>query len=264
MKRDRAGRLVFLSGPKASWIRTGILVSALAGWMGCEGAVGTGKTLDEIREGQAKILERLDKIEANQQKVLASAKPGRQRPQIDYNTVYSIDIGKSAVRGGKDAKVTLVEFSDIQCPYSQRAQPLITQLLEAFPNDFQHVFKNFPLSFHKRAKPAAQACLAAGLQGKYWEMHALAFKNPKKLEDSDLTGYAKEIGLDVEKFEKDLKGNDVEAMIAKEIADARKAKVSGTPTLFLNGKRVKDRSLEGMKKTIEALRKGDAAQKGGK
>jgi len=255
MKENRVGRLVSLSGGKGNWIRTGILVGALAGWLGCEGAVGTSKTLEEIREGQAKILERLDKIEANQ-KALASAKPGRRRPQIDYNTVYNIDIGKSAVRGGKDAKVTLVEFSDIQCPYSQRVQPLIEQLLEAFPNDFQHVFKNFPLSFHKRAKPAANACVAAGLQGKYWEMHALAFKNPKKLDDSDLTGYAKEIGLDVEKFVNDLKGKEVEAMVAKEIADGRKAKVSGTPSLFINGKRVQDRSLEGMKKTIEALRKG--------
>jgi protein-disulfide isomerase len=133
---------------------------------------------------------------------------------------------------------------------------LIEKLLEAYPEDLQHVYKNFPLGFHKEAMPAAKACLAADMQGKFWEMEELVFKNPKKLTDEDLKGYAKKIGLDMQRFEKDYKSEEVEKRVKEDMTQARKAQVSGTPTLFLNGKRVKNRSEEAMKGEIKSILEG--------
>jgi len=235
-----------------SLVRAGLLTVCLAAFgFGCQPGTG-GANLQEIKDGQKQILERLDKLEKT---LLANApRPApRPAPQIDYDKVYDIEVGASPVRGAKDAAATLVEFSDFQCPYSQRAQPLIEQLLEAFPQDLRHVFKNFPLQFHQRAKPAALACLAAGKQGKYWEMSKLLFENPRKLEDADLTAFAQSIGLDTAQFEKDLKSEDTEKIIRQDLEQVQRSAVTGTPTLFLNGKRVRDRSFEALKKEIETL-----------
>ena len=167
-----------------------------------------------------------------------------------------IKIGQSPVRGAQDAKITLIEFSDFQCPYSKRAQPLIEELLKAYPDDLRHVYKNFPLRFHKEAMPAAKACLAAGRQGKFWEMEELIFENPKNLQGKDLKKYAEKIGLDLQQFEKDFKSEEIDKLVQQDIAEAKKAKVTGTPTLFLNGKRVKNRSEEAMKTEIKSLLEG--------
>lgn len=242
----------------SQWLRLaakGLLCTACAALFlasGCQGKA-TREALTELKEGQKQILERLDRMEKGQQQILSSPMFARQRPQIDYSKIYDIQIGQSPVRGAPGGKVTLVEFSDFQCPYSQRAQAVIQQLLEAFPNDLKHVYKNFPLSFHKRALPAAQACVAAGLQGKFWEMHDLIFGNPQNLEDQDFKAHAQKLGLDVARFEADLQSEAVKKSIEADAEDAKKAEVMGTPTLFLNGKRVADRSFEAMKKEIETL-----------
>ena len=242
---------------RVGFIKTFILVAACAGFAACTVDTDVGDELEELMEGQKAILERVEKIEKAQKELLTSWQQRfPKRPSIDYNKAYDIEIGKSPVRGAKDAKVTLVEFSDFQCPYSQRAQPLIEKLLEAYPEDLRHVYKNFPLGFHKEALPAAKACLAADMQGKFWEMEELVFKNPKELKDEDLKGYAKEIGLDVERFEKDYKSDEVDKRVQEDKAEAKKAQVTGTPTLFLNGKRVKNRSEEAMKEDIKSILEG--------
>jgi len=242
---------------RITFLRAFVLIALCAGFSACTVETDVGDELEELMEGQKAILERIEKIEKAQKEFLAAWNQRfPKRPSIDYNKVHDIKLGSSPVRGAKDAKVTLVEFSDFQCPYSKRAQPLIEKLLEAYPDDLQHVYKNFPLSFHKQAMPAAKACLAAGLQGKFWEMHELVFENPKKLEDKDLNGYAKKIGLDVQKFEKDFKSGEVDKRVQEDLAEAKKAQVTGTPTLFLNGKRVRNRSEEAMKQEIKDILEG--------
>ena len=240
------------------FIKAGLLVVVCLGLVACTLETDLGPdSLKELREGQKAILERIEKIEKSQQQLLASWKKRfPNRPSVDYNKVYDIKIGESPVRGAKDAKITIVEFSDFQCPYSKRTQPLIETLLKAYPDDLQHVYKNFPLRFHKEAMPAAKACLAAGLQGKFWEMEAIIFENPKKLQDEDLKKYAKKIGLDVQQFEKDYSSEAVDKLVQEDMAEAKKVKVTGTPTLFLNGKRVQNRSEEAMKKEIDTLLEG--------
>jgi len=243
---------------KIRFIKVGLLVVVCIGLVACTVETDSGpEGLKELREGQKAMLDRIEKLEKTQKELLASwQKKSPRRPTVDYDKVYDIKVGQSPMRGAKDAKITLIEFSDFQCPYSKRAQPLIEELLKAYPDDLQHVYKNFPLRFHKQAMPAAKACLAAGLQGKFWEMEAILFENPKNLQDKDLKKYAKEIGLDVDQFEKDFNSEEVEELVQEDIAEAKKAKVTGTPTLFLNGKRVQNRSEEMMKKNIQTLLEG--------
>src|SRR5262249_48782818 len=107
-----------------------------------------------------------------------AAPSAQQQPgQPDQNTVYKALVGDAPLKGAKNAKVTIVEFSDFQCPFCGRVEPTITQVEKAFPNDVRIAFKQLPLPFHNNAHTAAEAALAAKAQGKFWEMHAKMFAN---------------------------------------------------------------------------------------
>ena len=126
-------------------------------------------------------------------------------------------------------------------------------MLQAYPNDVNFVYKQFPLpaTMHPNALPSSKAAVAAGKQGKFWEMHDIIFKNNRELSYDKLKEYAGQVGLDVARWEKDYNSPDVQQAIDKELADGRAADVQGTPTFFVNGKRVADRSLEGFKQMID-------------
>jgi len=104
---------------------------------------------------------------------------------------------------------------------------------------------------HPNALPSSKAAVAAGKQGKFWEMHDIIFKNNRELSYDKLKEYAGQVGLDVARWEKDYNSPDVQQAIDKELADGRAADVQGTPTFFVNGKRVANRSLEGFKQMID-------------
>ena len=125
------------------------------------------------------------------------------------------------------------------------------QLLEAFPNDLKFVYKNFPLSFHKQALPAAKAAVAAGKQGKFWEMHDIVFEKMRELSDEKYPIWAGELGLDVEKFKADFASPETAALIAAEQKSGQAAGVRGTPTFFINGRKPSGRSFEAFKAMIE-------------
>ncbi len=127
----------------------------------------------------------------------------------------------------------------------------MAQLLEAFPNDLQFVYKNYPLPFHKQAMPAAKASLAAGKQGKFWEMHDKIFENYRALADGKYAEWAGEIGIDVEKFKADMASPETQALVTEEMKQASKVGVRGTPTFFINGKKPAGRSFELYKGLIE-------------
>ena len=132
---------------------------------------------------------------------------------------------------------------------------MVDQVLEAYPKDLKLIFKQFPLPMHSNALPAARAALAAGKQGKFWEMHDKLFANQRALTMDDLKKYAQEIGLDMATFEKDMASPEVQKEIDDDTKLAQQSQVSGTPTLFLNGKRVSNRSADGLKQMVdEALK----------
>ena len=129
------------------------------------------------------------------------------------------------------------------------------QILEAYPEDVKFVFKNYPLPFHQQAMPAAKAAVAAGKQGKFWEMHDEIFENYRTLSDDFYAKAAEEVGLDVEKFKKDMESPEVQELINSEMAEARTNDVRGTPTIFINGKKPQGRSFALYKQIIDDILK---------
>jgi protein-disulfide isomerase len=129
-------------------------------------------------------------------------------------------------------------------------------VLEKNPNQVKLVFKNFPLRNHKFAMPAAIAALAAEKQGKFWEFHDRLFKDYNRLNEQKVKEIAQQLNLDMEKFEKDRKDPRIRAMINRDLAEAKRAGVRGTPTVFINGRLVRNRSMTGFQELIEkALKK---------
>ena len=125
------------------------------------------------------------------------------------------------------------------------------QVLQAYPKEVKFVFKQYPLPMHSNAAPAARASLAAHKQGKFWEMHDKLFANVRALGADNLKQYAQEIGLDVTKFEQDMASPEVQQQVNDEMQLGRQSQVSGTPTIFINGKRLQARSFEGIKQMVD-------------
>ncbi|NOY52220.1 MAG: thioredoxin domain-containing protein [Deltaproteobacteria bacterium] len=125
-------------------------------------------------------------------------------------------------------------------------------MLEQYPTQVKLVKKSFPLRMHRNARPAAIAALAAGEQGKFWEFNDKLFQNQRFLSDQKYLEIARELGLDMDAFRKSLKDPQLQAMIAKNIRDGADVGVTGTPTIFINGVRLRDRSIAGFRRVIDA------------
>lgn len=202
-------------------------------------------TLNEIQKTQKEILQKLDALE---KKVSSPAQPAR--PAVDPNKVQNIPIGNSPVKGDKNAPVIITEFSDFQCPYCAQLEPALNDVLKAYPKEVKLVFKQYPLPFHPHAKNATKASLAAFEQGKFWEMHDLIFANFTKLGEDKFKEFAAQLGLNMEKFNADYSSSKYDVQIQQDITLGNNVGVTGTPTLFINGKRQQGRSLDELKTTI--------------
>jgi protein-disulfide isomerase len=196
--------------------------------------------------------------------VAAAANRPSAKPAGDA-TVFKVPLEDSPVKGNADALVTIVEFSDYQCPFCSRAETTIQQLQKEYGNKLRVVMKQNPLSFHPRARPAALAALAAGEQGKYWQFHERLFANAKALEDSDLENHARELGLDLERWKKDMGNPKLASIIDRDQALAGKLGANGTPAFFINGRFISGaQPAETFKSIInEELTKADALVKSG-
>jgi protein-disulfide isomerase len=148
-----------------------------------------------------------------------------------------VDPEHDHVRGPLGAPVTIVEYGDFECPYCGRAEPIVRRLLEDF-GDVRYVWRHLPLTdVHTHAQLAAEAAEAAAAQDAFWPMHDLLLERQDALGVRDLLGYAAELGLDVERFERDLRAHAGAARIADDVDSADLSGVSGTPTFFVNGRR---------------------------
>ena len=209
--------------------------------------------IEAVQTTQKEILAKLEKIEKDIAAKPAAAPAAAQRPPVDPNKVYEIPVANSAVRGPKSAPVTITMFSDFQCPFCAQSAPIVDQVLAAYPNDVNFVMKQFPLrQIHPNADPAARAAIAAGKQGKFWEMHDELYKNGRNLTPETIKGIAEKIGLDMKKFEADQNSDDVKKQVDEELALGAKSDVRGTPSFFVNGKIAQNRSLDGFKTQIDA------------
>jgi protein-disulfide isomerase len=179
-----------------------------------------------------------------------AARPAR--PADDSATVYKVPIEGSPTKGPATALVTIVEISDYQCPFCSRANTTVSQLEKDYGSKIRLVMKQNPLPFHNNARGAALAALAAGEQGKYWEMHEKMFANQQALDESSLEKYASEIGLNVAKWKETMKESKLPDIISRDQALAQQLGATGTPAFFINGRKISGaQPIENFKRVID-------------
>jgi protein-disulfide isomerase len=184
------------------------------------------------------------------------AKAARDRNRILLDPV-EIPIAGAPVRGPADAKVTLVEFSDFQCPYCAAAAGKLEALQQAYPRDVRLVFKQFPLEIHSMAAFAAAAALAAHAQGKFWPLHDKMYAEFQHLSRAKILEWGQELGLDSARFKAGMEAATTHAVIQRDMDDGLRAGVQGTPTVFVNGKKYQGSlDFEAFRPVIEAELKG--------
>jgi len=172
----------------------------------------------------------VDEIKAEVKKAAGEAPPVIEDP-------VPISTAGDPAKGPDNARVTIVEFSDFQCPYCSKAVAEANNVVKAFPKDVRLVFKQFPLDFHEQAGFAAEASLAAQAQGKFWEMHDKMYAGFPDLRPPTIIRYAREIGLDLNRFTAELGAHKYRARVQSEEHQGENAGVGGTPTFFINGKK---------------------------
>ena len=246
-------------------VSIGIALSLMVSCQGSGSFAKLQETLAGIEQKQDTILAKLDTLE---QKVgqAPAAKPGAPdakgpKPGApDPKATYKVEVGDAYFKGGADAKVTIVEWSDFQCPFCSRVVPTIGEINKAYGDEVRIAFKHNALPMHNRARPAAVAAEAAGKQGKFWEMHDKLFANAKELTDENFVKWAGEMGLDVEQFKKDL----ADPAIGKKVDDNQKQGTTlgarGTPAFFVNGRYLSGaQPFDAFKALIdEEMKKADA------
>jgi protein-disulfide isomerase len=213
-----------------------------------------GTMVESIRKGKSEAAAVAD---------AKASRFGQKREPKTLDDAVPIPTMGSPVMGAANGRITLVEFSDFQCPYCSRAVHKLAAVLKAYPADVKLIFKQYPLDTHPQAQISAQAALAAHQQGKFWQLHDLMFANPNGLSRKSILGWAASIGLDMRKFEADMDSETVKKTVARDMADGEKAGVEGTPTVFINGQRYNgDYDLAAIKPIIDAeLKRVSAAKK---
>ncbi len=235
--------------------RMSAIVGILAMLAGCGGGGDEKSTRAEI-EALRTELAQIKKSQEELQKAVQDlqARPARiaraDRGQPERDAIRIIPTGKSP-RLGNPVGVTVVEFADFQCPFCQAASGLPKALIAKYPNDVQFVFKHYPLARHVGGQLAAQAAWAAHQQGKFWEMHDLIYAGDiRQITPEVLRGYAQQIGLDMERYNADVASKQAAQAVAMDKALGRRIKVPGTPTFFVNGRLVRERTPAAVEKAV--------------
>lgn len=174
--------------------------------------------------------------------------------------VVQISTDDQPIKGNPNAPITIVEFTDYQCPSCGRTQPIIEDVIKEYGERVRLVARDFPLEMHKNALKAAEAGEAAREQGKYWEYTAVLFKNQEALEVPKLKEYATQVGLDRAKFDQALDTGKYYDKVQRDLREGEKLGVSATPTIFVNGKRLRDKTPESLKAAIDAALKATASK----
>ncbi|MBI4050989.1 MAG: thioredoxin domain-containing protein [Elusimicrobia bacterium] len=196
--------------------------------------------MDALRENKSGLFKVV--MEANQEEQMRRAKEREEaeKKEVDEaikNPKKPKITGSTRIRGDKNAKYTLVEYSDFQCPYCSRGFQVVEELRKKYGKEIRFIYKHLPLDMHPQAMPAAQYLEAAGKQSpeKAWQFHDILFSNQGKLGEPFFKETAQQLGLNVEKLEKDAKSPEVKAMIETDIQEANSFGFTGTPGFLLNG-----------------------------
>jgi protein-disulfide isomerase len=238
-------------------------VLALGACDGGDAFADLQESLASIDQKQDNILARLDTIEQKVDAVPTAPAAGKARPKPsgpDPKATYKVAVGDAAVKGPEDALVTIVEWSDFQCPFCNKVNPTMAKIQETYGDKVRIAFKHNPLPMHNRAMAAALAAEAAGRQGKFWEMHDKLFANGRALTDDNFIAWATELQLDVDKFKADMKDKALETKVRKQQSDGAVLGARGTPSFFINGRHLSGaRPFEQFKALIdEELKEAEA------
>ncbi|MGE5124909.1 MAG: thioredoxin domain-containing protein [Betaproteobacteria bacterium] len=224
------------------------------------GSTPEAEALRQIREGLAQ----------QRQNERRSAFARELRAKYDVRVLLEpyrvpVDLADAPVRGNPKAPVTVVEFSDFQCPYCVRARPTVARVREAYGDKLRWVFRHFPLSFHQYAEKAGEAAACAGDQGRFWEMHDRLWANHAKLEVPDLKAYAAALGLDPAAFDRCLDSGRHAGLVDRDLQAGASYGVSGTPAFFVNGRPlIGAQPFEAFQQVIDdELRRAGVAAAGG-
>lgn len=215
----------------------------VAGLVACNQASAGGSfnqqaRLDQLEKDFNQVKEEFEILKYALDKRGISLEAAKAEMEAD-NKVWDIPVDESPVFGNTtNPKLTIVEFTEFQCPYCSRIAPTMKELMDKHPGEIKFIYKNFPLSFHANAKPAAAAAIAAQKQGKFWEYRYALAPHSRELTDSTFEAVAKEVGLNIEQFNKDRVLDDaMNARIQKDFDLGVKVGVQGTPNFYINGKR---------------------------
>jgi protein-disulfide isomerase len=213
------------------------------------------RELQLLRSDMKKVLAALSKGAPGYAGVAAPSKP---KPRSVDTNVYDLNVDSSPILGKAEAPVTIVVWTDFQCPYSAREYPKLKEILAAYPDTVRIVFKHRPLSFHRQAKPAhaaAQLAMEHGGSQMFWKMHDRIIASPKALGITDLRGYAEALKLDLARFDVVMADSKkIDQLLKFDLAEAARCKVNATPTVMINGLKLSDRSIESYKTRIDSSR----------
>jgi protein-disulfide isomerase len=188
-------------------------------------------------EGESELGKTVENYFQKRQQEAMKAEEDRAKAEAEnqFKNPVKIDLGNAPVKGPANAKVTIVEFSDFQCPFCRRGNDTVAQVLKMYPNDVKVAFKHKPLPMHPEAEPAARATWAAQKQNKFWEMNDELFANQDKLSSAFYEEAAKKLGLNIEQFKKDMASPEAAAAVKADAELGDKLGVQGTPNFFVNG-----------------------------
>jgi protein-disulfide isomerase len=211
----------------------------ITAWYQANPARLNGASLEQVKAPIKSLLieQRMDAVRASfveSLKAKTTVSVTLEPPRVE------ITDGGRTPRGTASGPIEVIEFSDFQCPFCQRANPVVDQVLKTYGDKVKFVYRHYPLPNHPNARPAAEASACAEVQGKFWEYHDRLFANPTKLTDADLKAHAAALGLDATRFNTCFDNHQQKPGVDQDIADGEAVGVTGTPAFFING-----RSIEG-------------------
>ena len=225
----------------------------------CTAADAPPSEIGALRQEMEQLKKSQQNIEATLQDIkrllLANAAAGAGAPRPSSAVGMSVNVAGKQIRGDKNAKLTLIEFTDYECPFCGRhfrdtAPKILKDYIDT--GKIRYVFSDLPLAMHAHAKKAAEAALCAGEQGKYWEMHDLLFSNQQALDNANLIAYATKLGLNVPAFQKALESGKYEARVSANAADAAKLGFTGAPSFAIGLTQPNDGAVKVIKTIVGA------------
>lgn len=195
-----------------------------------------------------------DRVEAGpgQDEVFLLSRKNKNLQLFKVSYTFEIDTSDAPFRGPVNAPVTIVEYTDFQCPYCARLGSTLDRIMQMYPGKIKIVYKSFPLNSHRYSWKAATAAVAAYEKGKFWEFYKMLFDNYSQINDAKLLEIRKFFGFDTPEFETLMNSVKIRTRVAEDREEGRKLGVDGTPTVFINGKRLKNKRPEGFKEAIDA------------